>query len=119
MALARHKSRGIGAPSIPRACEVCREGPVRSRVADFIFACDQCAKRITTALSHYKKRHHANHNEERSNWEKEKSMSNSSAKGSAHITGASRGVGAVYTDRLAKRDYDLILVGRSARSSRN
>jgi short-subunit dehydrogenase len=35
------------------------------------------------------------------------------------IFGASRGVGAVYTDRLAKRDYDLILVGRSARSSRN
>jgi hypothetical protein len=40
-------------------------------------------------------------------------MSNSTSKGTVLVTGGSRGFGAVYADRLAKRGYDLILVGRS------
>lgn len=36
----------------PELCEVCRKRPAATIVVEFIFACDECAAKIETAIRH-------------------------------------------------------------------
>lgn len=50
MSLARYGTRVPNSASIPMKCDICRERSVAILIVDFIFACNQCAKRISVAL---------------------------------------------------------------------